>query len=53
MAETADRPLTLSEKVWESHLVSRSDGEPDLLYIDLHLIHEVTSPPGLRRVTHW
>jgi 3-isopropylmalate/(R)-2-methylmalate dehydratase large subunit len=42
---------TLSEKVWESHVVRRARGEPDLLYIDLHLIHEVTSPQafdGLR-----
>ena len=42
---------TLAEKVWESHVVRRADGEPDLLYIDLHLIHEVTSPQafdGLR-----
>ena len=42
---------TLSEKVWERHLVRRTEGEPDLLYIDLHLIHEVTSPQafdGLR-----
>lgn len=39
------------EKVWESHVVNREDGKPDLLYIDLHLIHEVTSPQafeGLR-----
>src|SRR5919206_244342 len=44
-------PSTLSEKVWERHVVRRSDGEPDLLYIDLHLVHEVTSPQafeGLR-----
>ena len=42
---------TLSEKVWDSHVVHRGDGEPDLLYIDLHLVHEVTSPQafdGLR-----
>jgi 3-isopropylmalate/(R)-2-methylmalate dehydratase large subunit len=42
---------TLSEKVWERHVVRRQDGEPDLLYIDLHLVHEVTSPQafdGLR-----
>ena len=42
---------TLAEKVWESHVVRRSEGEPDLLYIDLHLLHEVTSPQafdGLR-----
>ncbi len=44
-------PKTLSEKVWESHVVRRAGGEPDLLYIDLHLVHEVTSPQafdGLR-----
>jgi 3-isopropylmalate/(R)-2-methylmalate dehydratase large subunit len=42
---------TLSEKVWERHLVREAEGEPDLLYIDLHLVHEVTSPQafdGLR-----
>jgi 3-isopropylmalate/(R)-2-methylmalate dehydratase large subunit len=42
---------TLAEKVWDAHLVHRADGEPDLLYIDLHLVHEVTSPQafeGLR-----
>ena len=42
---------TLSDKVWESHVVRSADGEPDLLYIDLHLVHEVTSPQafdGLR-----
>jgi 3-isopropylmalate/(R)-2-methylmalate dehydratase large subunit len=35
---------TLSQKVWERHVVRRRDGEPDLLFIDLHLVHEVTSP---------
>ena len=42
---------TLSEKIWERHVVRRADDEPDLLYIDLHLVHEVTSPQafdGLR-----
>ncbi|GIU97672.1 MAG: 3-isopropylmalate dehydratase large subunit [Actinomycetota bacterium] len=42
---------TLAEKVWERHVVRRAEGEPDLLYIDLHLVHEVTSPQafdGLR-----
>ena len=42
---------TLAEKVWDAHVVRRAEGEPDLLYIDLHLIHEVTSPQafdGLR-----
>src|SRR3982074_2561508 len=59
-------PKTLSEKVWERHVVHRADGEPDLLYIDLHLLHQGTSPracdglprngrpvrrPALRRAT--
>ena len=42
---------TLAEKIWAEHVVSATAGEPDLLYIDLHLIHEVTSPQafdGLR-----
>src|SRR5664280_3067471 len=42
---------TLSEKVWDDHVVNATPGEPDLLYIDLHLVHEVTSPQafdGLR-----
>ncbi|GAA4578384.1 3-isopropylmalate dehydratase large subunit [Planotetraspora phitsanulokensis] len=42
---------TLAEKVWEKHVVRHAEGEPDVLYIDLHLIHEVTSPQafdGLR-----
>ena len=37
-------PKTLSQKVWDTHVVSRQSGEPDLLFIDLHLVHEVTSP---------
>ena len=42
---------TLAEKVWQQHVVRSAQGEPDLLYIDLHLLHEVTSPQafdGLR-----
>ena len=42
---------TLIEKVWDRHVVRAADGEPDLLFIDLHLVHEVTSPQafeGLR-----
>jgi 3-isopropylmalate/(R)-2-methylmalate dehydratase large subunit len=41
----------MAEKVWDRHVVRSRDGEPDLLYIDLHLVHEVTSPQafdGLR-----
>jgi 3-isopropylmalate/(R)-2-methylmalate dehydratase large subunit len=44
-------PRTLFEKVWQQHLVAEPAGEPSLLYIDLHLVHEVTSPQafeGLR-----
>ena len=42
---------TLAEKLWESHVVRSAPGEPDLLFIDMHLVHEVTSPQafdGLR-----
>ena len=51
MTTRSQPPRTLSEKVWERHLVHAAEGEPDLLFIDLHLIHEVTSPQafdGLR-----
>jgi 3-isopropylmalate/(R)-2-methylmalate dehydratase large subunit len=49
MAQSAGR--TLADKVYDAHVVRRAEGEPDLLYIDLHLVHEVTSPQafdGLR-----
>jgi 3-isopropylmalate/(R)-2-methylmalate dehydratase large subunit len=45
------KPKTLSEKLWDRHLVHEAPGEHDLLYIDMHLVHEVTSPQafdGLR-----
>ncbi|HEY0700652.1 MAG TPA: aconitase family protein, partial [Micromonospora sp.] len=44
-------PRTMAEKVWDAHVVRSAPGEPDLLFIDLHLLHEVTSPQafdGLR-----
>ncbi|MDX6290702.1 MAG: 3-isopropylmalate/(R)-2-methylmalate dehydratase large subunit, partial [Blastocatellia bacterium] len=44
-------PRTLFEKVWDAHVVRAEPNEPALLYIDLHLVHEVTSPQafdGLR-----
>ena len=50
-ARENDMGKTLPEKVWERHVVHAAPGEPDLLYIDLHLVHEVTSPQafdGLR-----
>ena len=43
--------LTLLDKIWRNHAVTTADGEPDLLYIDLHLVHEASSPQafdGLR-----
>ncbi|WP_261167247.1 3-isopropylmalate dehydratase large subunit [Microbacterium sp. Marseille-Q6965] len=47
-----EHPRTLAEKVWDAHVVSKGEGgQPDLIYIDLHLVHEVTSPQafdGLR-----
>ena len=51
MCEKGSALSTLAEKVWQDHLVRSVEGEPDLLYIDLHLLHEVTSPQafdGLR-----
>ena len=45
------QPQTLSQKVWDRHVVTAEEGQPDLLYVDLHLVHEVTSPQafdGLR-----
>jgi 3-isopropylmalate/(R)-2-methylmalate dehydratase large subunit len=47
----ASKPRTIIEKVWDNHIVSEREGAPTLLYIDLHLVHEVTSPQafsGLR-----
>jgi 3-isopropylmalate/(R)-2-methylmalate dehydratase large subunit len=50
--EAGLRPRTIVEKIWDNHVVAQKDGAPALLYIDLHLVHEVTSPQafdGLRR----
>src|ERR1041384_6377760 len=51
MATQPQTPQTMAEKVWNRHVVHSAAGEPDLLYIDCHLVHEVTSPQafdGLR-----
>jgi 3-isopropylmalate/(R)-2-methylmalate dehydratase large subunit len=51
MVGVTPKPRTLAEKVWDDHVVRSAEGEPDLLFIDLHLLHEVTSPQafdGLR-----
>ena len=45
------KPRTIIEKIWDNHVVAERPGVPTLLYIDLHLTHEVTSPQafdGLR-----
>jgi 3-isopropylmalate/(R)-2-methylmalate dehydratase large subunit len=47
-----DKPQTLFEKIWKNHVVTQEPDSPAVLYIDLHLVHEVTSPQafdGLRR----
>ena len=59
MVPAGSGPRTLADKVWERHVVRCAPGEPDLLFIDLHLVHEVTSPQAFdglrlagRRVRH-
>ncbi|MCP3031866.1 3-isopropylmalate dehydratase large subunit [Halobacillus sp. A1] len=45
------RPKTIVEKIWDQHVIHKEEGKPELIYIDLHLVHEVTSPQafeGLR-----
>src|SRR6266849_6251806 len=45
------RPRTIIEKIWDNHIVAERPDAPALIYVDLHLVHEVTSPPafaGLR-----
>src|SRR6201998_3241459 len=51
MDRMSSAPRTLAEKIWDAHVVRSAQGEPELLFIDLHLVHEVTSPQafdGLR-----
>src|ERR1700748_1242347 len=43
MGRMSSAPRTLAEKIWDAHVVRSQQGEPDLLFIDLHLVHEVTS----------
>ncbi len=48
---SSDRPRTMFEKIWDAHVVAAPEGQQTILYIDLHLVHEVTSPQafeGLR-----
>ncbi|MEE8385435.1 MAG: aconitase family protein, partial [Dehalococcoidia bacterium] len=37
------KPKTMFEKIWDAHVVHQEEGKPSLLYVDLHLVHEVTS----------
>ena len=46
------QPRTLYEKVWDSHVVAHEKGAPAVLYIDLHLVHEVTSPQAFQGLRH-
>ena len=41
-------PRTIIEKLWDAHVVHEQPGAPTLLYIDLHLVHEVTSPQAFQ-----
>jgi 3-isopropylmalate/(R)-2-methylmalate dehydratase large subunit len=43
-SSTTSHPRTIVEKIWDQHVVRQVEGQPDLLYVDLHLVHEVTSP---------
>jgi 3-isopropylmalate/(R)-2-methylmalate dehydratase large subunit len=47
-----DRPRTIYDKIWESHQVVRETDAPGILYIDLHLVHEVTSPQAFAELRH-
>jgi len=40
---------TMYEKIWDAHLVRQSQGDTSILYVDLHLVHEVTSPQAMAR----
>ena len=47
----SNQKKTLYEKIWDNHVIYQEEGKPSILYIDLHLVHEVTSPQafeGLR-----
>src|SRR5689334_8564443 len=51
-SQPAEAPRTIVEKIWDDHVVAEDSGAPSVLAIDLHLVHEVTSPQaftGLRR----
>ena len=47
------KPTTIFEKIWNDHIVEQEEGKPTLLYIDLHLVNEVTSPKHLKDLEKW
>jgi 3-isopropylmalate/(R)-2-methylmalate dehydratase large subunit len=51
MSSTESAPRTLLAKIWERNLVKAGNGKPDLMYVDLHLVHEVTSPQAFEGLT--
>jgi 3-isopropylmalate/(R)-2-methylmalate dehydratase large subunit len=54
MASAASKPRTLFQKIWDEHVVHAEEGRQTILYVDLHLVHEVTSPQAFEglRLTH-
>lgn len=46
--KSAQRPRTMFDKLWDDHVVAGEEGHPQLLYVDLHLVHEVTSPQAFQ-----
>src|SRR5262245_3171448 len=46
------RPQTIIEKIWSNHVVAHQEGAPALIYVDLHLVHEVTSPQAFAGLRH-
>lgn len=48
MSSASSSPKTLYQKIWDSHIVHQAEGFPTILYIDRHLIHEVTSPQAFQ-----
>ena len=50
MTQPTGQPRTIIEKIWDSHVVTQQPGAPALIYIDLHLCHEVTSPQAFQEL---
>ena len=50
MTAASTKPRTLFEKIWDNHVVHHEEGRQTILYIDLHLVHEVTSPQAFENL---